>query len=139
MINLIIGKKGSGKTKKLVELSNQLTAKTTGNIVVISNEKKLTFDLSHKVRLISTGEYSISDFCGLYGFICGICAGNYDVTDILVDSIYAIDDIDKNDLISFIEKLNSICDKNNINLTLGLSLEKADLPSELLDLIKENF
>lgn len=136
MINLIIGKKGSGKTKKLVELSNQLTAKTTGNVVVISNEKKLTFDLSHKVRLISTDEYGISDFCGLYGFICGICAGNYDVTDILVDSIYAIDDIDKNDLISFIEKLNSICDKNNINLTLGLSLEKADLPNEILNLIE---
>lgn len=136
MINLIIGKKGSGKTKKLVELSNQLTAKTTGNVVVISNEKKLTFDLSHKVRLISTDEYCISDFCGLYGFICGICAGNYDVTDILVDSIFAIDDVDKNDLISFIEKLNSICDKNDTNLTLGLSVEKSDLPSEILNLVE---
>lgn len=136
MINLIIGKKGAGKTKKLIELSNQLTEKSDGNVVFISNEKNINFNLSHKVRLIGIDEYGVSNFCGLYGFICGICAGNYDVTDILVDSIFALDNVDNDKLISFIEKLNSICDKNHIKLTLGLSLEKPNLPNTVLDLAK---
>ena len=134
MINLIIGKKGSGKTKKLIELSNQLTAKSDGNVVLVSNEKKLTFDLSHKVRLISVNEYGISNFCGLYGFVCGICAGNYDVTDIFVDSIFVLDKTDNDDLESFIERLSLVCERNGIKLTLGLSLEKSDLSSKILDL-----
>lgn len=134
MINLIIGKKGSGKTKKLIELSNHMTEKSNGNVVLISNEKNINFNLSHKVRLISIDEYCVSNFCGLYGFICGICAGNYDVTDILVDSIFALDNVDNSELISFVENLNSICDKNHIKLTLGLSLEKSDLPCDILNL-----
>lgn len=136
MINLIIGKNGSGKTKKLVELSNQQVEKSSGNVVVIGRDRKLTFDLSHKTRLINIDGYNITNFCELYGFICGICAGNYDVTDVLVDTVFNFDEYVKTELINFIEKLNLICDKSNIKLTLALSLEKSDVPDEIMSLIK---
>ena len=135
MINLIIGKKGSGKTKKLIELSNNLLKKTPGNVVVIVDDDKINFDLNHEVRLVNIKNYSVTNFCGLYGFICGICAENYDVAEILIDSIFHSDEFSARDLISFIEKLNLVCQKSKINVTLALSAELADLPSEIMNLV----
>ena len=86
MVTLLIGKKGTGKTKKLISLANEAVAASTGNVVVIEKGSKLTYDVTHKARLIDTEQYLISGYDMLFGFISGICAGNYDVTDILVDS-----------------------------------------------------
>ena len=90
MVTLLIGKKGTGKTKKLISLANEAVAASSGNVVVIEKGAKLTYDVTHKARLIDTDQYSISGYNMLYGFISGICAGNYDVTDILVDSTFKI-------------------------------------------------
>ena len=89
MVTLLIGKKGTGKTKKLISLANEAVAASTGNVVVIEKGSKLTYDVTHKARLIDTEQYLISGYDMLFGFISGICAGNYDVTDILVDSTFA--------------------------------------------------
>ena len=90
MVTLLIGKKGTGKTKKLISLANEAVAASTGNVVVIEKGSKLTYDVTHKARLIDTEQYLISGYDMLFGFISGICAGNYDVTDILVDSTFKI-------------------------------------------------
>ena len=90
MITLLIGKKGSGKTKKLIENANNAVAKSSGNVVVIEKGLKLTYDISHKARLIDTDAYAINGADAMFGFISGICAGNYDVTDIFVDSTLKI-------------------------------------------------
>ena len=84
MVTLLIGKKGTGKTKKLISLANEAVAASTGNVVVIEKGSKLTYDVTHKARLIDTEQYLISGYDMLFGFISGICAGNYDVTDIPV-------------------------------------------------------
>lgn len=133
MINLIIGEKGSGKTKKLVDFSNQLISKSIGDVVFIANGKNLNFDLPHKVRLINIDNYNISDFSELYGFICGICAGNYDLTDILIDSIY--EDI-SDDLNYIIKRFNYICKKFNVNLMMCLPIQKSALSQEVLDVVE---
>ena len=86
MITLIVGKKGSGKTKKLIERANAAVQKSDGNVVVIEKGLKLTYDISHQARLIDVEAYGIQNIDGLYGFISGICAGNYDVTDLYIDS-----------------------------------------------------
>ena len=86
MITLLIGKKGSGKTKKLIELANEAVKNSNGNVVVIEKGLKLTYDISHKARLVDSDAYSIEGLDALVGFISGICAANYDVTDIFVDS-----------------------------------------------------
>lgn len=90
MVTLLIGKKGTGKTKKLIALANEAVAASAGNVVVIEKGAKLTYDVTHKARLIDTEQYLIEGYDMLFGFISGICAGNYDVTDILVDSTFKI-------------------------------------------------
>ena len=79
MVTLLIGKKGTGKTKKLISLANEAVATSAGNVVVIEKGAKLTFDVTHKARLIDTDQYEVQGYDVLYGFVCGICAGNYDV------------------------------------------------------------
>ena len=90
MITLLTGKKGSGKTKKLIDLANAAVEKSNGNVVVVEKGLKLTYDISHAARLIDIDAYDVQGGKGLYGFLAGICAGNYDVTDVFVDSTLKI-------------------------------------------------
>ena len=77
-----------GISDKLIALANEAVAASSGNVVVIEKGSKLTYDVTHKARLIDTEQYLVEGYDMLYGFISGICAGNYDVTDILVDSTF---------------------------------------------------
>lgn len=140
MIDLIVGQKGLGKTKKLVELANNRAAKSDGTVVLIVKESNLTLDLDHSVRLINIRDYNIADFAGLHGFICGVCAGNYDVTDILIDSIFETDKINIDELVGFIEGLSEVCRKSNAALTLAVPVVVSDLPDKMrsLAMIKEH-
>ena len=108
MVTLIIGKKGSGKTKKLIQLANEAVAKSTGNVVVIEKGAKLTYDVTHKARLIDTDVYGIKGYNMLLGFISGICAGNYDVTDIFVDSTFKICTEAVDGIEEFVSKLSDL-------------------------------
>ena len=90
MITLLTGKKGSGKTKKHLDKANAAVEKSDGNVVVVEKGLKLTYDISHSARLIDIDSYDVKGGKGLYGFLAGICAGNYDVTDIFVDSTLKI-------------------------------------------------
>lgn len=135
MIDLLVGQKGLGKTKKLVELANERTSKSDGTVVLVAKENNLTFDLAHSVRLIGIKDYDIDDFMGLYGFICGVCAGNYDVTDILIDSIFEPDKINIDELVSFIERLARICQNSDITLTLAVPVVITDLPDRMQSVV----
>jgi len=86
MVTLILGKKGSGKTKRLIDMCNAAMAASKGNVVFIEKDSTLTYDLSHKARLAVADSYDIQGFDSFYGFIAGMCAGNYDITDVFVDS-----------------------------------------------------
>lgn len=128
MVTLLIGRKGSGKTKKLIAQANEAVTKSTGNVVVIEKGAKLTYDVTHKARLIDTDQYQIAGYDVLFGFISGICAGNYDVTDIFVDSTFKICSDDKNDLKTFVSKLKALSDNAETNITLLISADKEELP-----------
>ncbi len=127
MVNIIIGNKGSGKTKKLIELTNQAVENSNGNVVVLDKGTKLNYDVTHKARLINSDDYYIDGFYSLYGFLGGICAGNYDVTDILIDSIFKICDRDFNQLSEFLTKAANLSKKTNTNLYLVISADKDEL------------
>lgn len=90
MVTLILGKKGSGKTKRLIDMCNAAMAASKGNVVFIEKDSTLTYDLSHKARLAVADSYDIQGFDSFYGFIAGMCAGNYDITDVFVDSTLKI-------------------------------------------------
>ncbi len=128
MVTLLIGHKGSGKTKKLISLANEAVTKSSGNVVVIEKGAKLTYDVTHKARLIDTDQYKISGYDVLFGFISGICAGNYDVTDIFVDSTFKICSNDKEALKDFVSKLNVLSENAETNVTLLISADKSELP-----------
>ena len=90
MLKLIIGKKGSGKTKTLISMVNDALNMTKGDVVCIEKGDKLKFDIRYQCRLIDAEEYLIDDGQSLFGFISGILASNHDVTDIFIDSALKI-------------------------------------------------
>ena len=113
MIKLIVGKKGSGKTKILVEMVNAAAKTTDGNIVCVEKKPKLTYDLDHSVRLLEADAYGISGFDAFYGYVAGLLSGNYDITEIYVDSILKICGQDLDALGNFFDKINPIAEAAN--------------------------
>ena len=131
MVTLIIGKKGTGKTKKLIQLANEAVAKSSGNVVVIEKGAKLTYDVTHKARLIDTDVYGVKGYDMLLGFISGICAGNYDVTDIFVDSTFKICPEAVNGIETFVKKLDLLSKESEANFTILVSSAEGELPKGL--------
>jgi len=132
MVKLLVGNKGCGKTKKLISYANEAVAKSNGNVVVIEKGAKLMYDVTHKARLIDAKQYQIQGYDMLYGFIGGICAGNYDVTDILVDSTLKICGPDLNELKVFIDKISILAEGTETDITFLISADAADLPDGII-------
>lgn len=131
MVTLLIGKKGSGKTKKLIQLANEAVAASQGNVVVIEKGAKLTYDITSKARLIDTDQYQIKGYDMLFGFLSGICAGNYDVTDILIDSTFKICPEAVGGLEAFTKKLQDLSENSEANFVVLISAAEEDIPSDL--------
>ncbi len=136
MITLILGKKGSGKTKKLLDMCNEAVAQSKGNVVFIEKDTTLTYNLSHKVRLVAADEYAIRGFDGFYGYIAGMCAGNYDITDIFVDSTLKIGG-DIANLLGFVEKLKKLSEMANTNIVMSVSADRSEIDARIADLATE--
>lgn len=137
MIKLIIGNKGAGKTKKLIDLVNACVENSDGNVVCIEKEPKLTYDVSSKARLLETETYGINGHKAFYGFLAGICAGNYDVTDILVDATFKIVGRDYAELVKFFTMLSELSNASDVNFIFTISCDKEDLPVEIFDICEE--
>ena len=133
MITLILGHKGSGKTKKLMALCNAAVEQSKGNVVFIEKDNTLTYDLSHKARLVAAEDYAIKGFDALYGYIAGRCAGNYDITDIFVDSVLKIGGSDLEALADFVEKLGHL----NTRVVMSVSADKNEIPARVATLAEE--
>ncbi len=131
MVTLLIGKKGTGKTKKLIALANEAVAASSGNVVVIEKGSKLTYDVTHKARLVDTEQYLIEGYDMLFGFISGICAGNYDVTDILVDSTFKVCPEGLNGIEEFTKKLQQLSQTASTNIVLLISADEQDIPDSI--------
>lgn len=137
MLKLIIGKKGSGKTKKLIDAVTAAADASNGNVVCIEKSSTLTLNITHRVRLVDTDRYGISGYDAFYGFISGICAGNYDVTHIGIDAVLRICDRDYAALASFLKKLDALSKDANTDFILTVSAEKEELPKEIFDFAEE--
>ena len=125
MIRVIMGKKGSGKTKSVIELINNAVQTEHGNVVCIEKGNKLTFDIHYHIRLVEASDYDIADYTALKGFISGMYAGNYDITHVFIDSLTKIVGVDlDNRTEEFLDWLNAFSDKNSIKFTVSISADE---------------
>ena len=130
MIKLLIGKKGSGKTKTLIAQVNAAAEVAKGNVIFISNNtSSAMYDVARSVRMIDTTDFDIINYTEFEGFICGIISGNYDITDVFVDGLFKIVDGDNLDgLEKFLARLSKISEKFNISFVLSLSIDIDSAP-----------
>lgn len=130
MIRVIMGKKGTGKTKQMIDMINEAVQSEHGNVVCIEKGSKLTFDIHYQIRLVDSSEYDVANFTALKGFISGLHAGNYDITHIFIDSLTKIVPTEGyNDVEEFLNWLNNFGEKNGIKFTITIS-DEPDLAPE---------
>lgn len=122
MLKLIIGVKGTGKTKTLINLVNGALEVTKGDVVCIEKGTQLRYDIKPAARLVNADEYMITDAQSLYGFIAGILASNHDVTDLFVDGTLKICQKDYVAFDNLLNELANLLEKININLTMTVSM-----------------
>ena len=122
MLKLIIGVKGTGKTKNLINLVNTAVENSHGDVVCIEKGTKLRYDVKYKVRLIDVEEYFVGDTQSLYGFVAGILASNHDVTDLFIDSALKICNNDIAAFDKFVEEINALAAKLNVKITITSSI-----------------
>ena len=131
MINIIMGLKGSGKTKKLIDSINQAVESAQGDVVCIEYGKKLTYDVSHRVRLVDSKEYGINNLDMLKGFLSGLHAGNFDITNVYIDNLYKTIGTDRAAGEAFILWCAQFAETNAMNITVTVSDDPAGASEEV--------
>ncbi len=129
MVKLIIGKKGTGKTKQLIECVNEAVQTDKGHISFVNNGKRHIFDLDSKVRMVDTSEFGIDSYSALYGLVCGMLAQDYDISNIFIDSLTKIitaETLDGSE--KFLSGLDMLSQKFNVSITITVSVEAEDAP-----------
>ncbi|MBE6788517.1 MAG: hypothetical protein E7539_02525 [Ruminococcaceae bacterium] len=129
MIKLIIGNKGTGKTKKLIELVHDAVKDSKGNVICVEKGATLTYDIKPQVRLIDSEAYDINGYDMCYAFLAGLFAGNYDITEVFVDSILKIGGRDLEALGAFFDKLDKI--SADVELVFTVSADADELPASV--------
>ena len=122
MVKLILGLKGSGKTKTLIGMVNEAVDTSKGAVICIEKGDKLRYDVKHQARLIDANEYFVDDAQSLFGFVAGIFASNHDVTDLFIDSALKICQNDMAAFDKFLDEMNALVEKLNINVVMTSSL-----------------
>ena len=130
MVKIIMGLKGSGKTKKLVELVREAVNVGDGDVVCIEKDRKLTYDIPYQARLIDAGAYAIGTYEFLKGFISGIHAGNYDITELYVDGILKVGGRDYEALGKTLAAVDALAGEN-VKVIVTVSADEAELPDSV--------
>lgn len=130
MIKLITGKKGSGKTKILIDMINEAATNTNGCVICIEKGNALTYDINHSVRLCDTEHYDIDGYSAFYGFVAGLLAGNYDIKEVFVDSILKVGGRDYDALGKLLASINKIA--QDVTVVFTVSADVSELPESVL-------
>ncbi len=133
MLKLIIGVKGTGKTKTLISMVNEAVEKSEGTVVCIEKGVGLRFDVKYTARLINTNDYLIFDAEALYGFVAGILASNHDVTDLFIDSALKISNNDMVAFEAFLKEIDELSNKIDVNIVMTSSIPA----EEASDIVKK--
>ena len=135
MVQMIIGKKGKGKTKQLLDKVNTSIKTANGNIVYIDKSSKHMLELNNKIRLIDASGYGLKNSDEFIGFILGIISQDHDLEEMYLYSFLKVAKLEDADITATIKELNSISKAFNVNFILSVSLDKEELPAELAEYI----
>ncbi|MDI9470063.1 MAG: hypothetical protein QM296_07645 [Bacillota bacterium] len=132
MVKVIIGPQGSGKTGRLIDAVNQYAGDEAAKVVLIEHGRRLDRVVSHRIRLVEITEYPINGYDSLLGFVGGLCAMDYDLTDIYIDSLFKVagsDDLDE--AACFLEQLEVFSEAHDVDIHLIISMREEDVPEVL--------
>ena len=126
MVKVIMGPKGTGKTKQMIDLINTAVETEHGNVVAIAHDSKLTFDINYKIRLVETSDYDIPNYDTLKGFLYGLYASNYDITHVFIESLNKLVSTEnKADVEAFLDWLEAFSQKSGIKYTVSISEDES--------------
>mgnify|MGYP003290853777 CR=1 FL=1 len=131
MVQLIVGKKGKGKTKHLLDKVNAEVLNASGNIVYLDKSVKHMYELNNKIRLIDVSSYMVGTSDEFVGFVCGIISQDHDLEQMYFDSFLKIACLEDKDIEPVVQKLEAISEKFNVNFVISVSLDEDELPASL--------
>lgn len=132
MVQLVMGLKGSGKTKRLIEMVNAALLEESGDVVVIEKDKKLTYDIPYQARLVFASDYSIGTVEFFKGLLSGLHAGNYDITHIFIDNfVKMMPGVTEEQIEEFLRWLDAFSQKENVTFTVSMTLDPDAVSEEI--------
>ncbi|MBR1770446.1 MAG: twitching motility protein PilT [Lachnospiraceae bacterium] len=135
MVQLIVGRKGKGKTKQLLDKVNSEIKNIEGSIVYLDKSTKHMYELNNKVRLIDASQYMISNSSEFIGFVCGILSQDHDLQQMYFDSFLKIAALEDQDITETIDKLSKVSEKFHVDFIVSISLDESELPESVKDKI----
>ena len=128
MVNLLVGHKGSGKTKKMIDLANERALEADGSLIFINKNERLMYDLTHTIRIVCMDDYpAITNSDEYIGFIYGIISSDHDIKAMYIDSLLKHADVTLEDLPVFIERLKKITEQHDIEFIVSVSAETEEM------------
>ena len=137
MIEIICGEKGTGKTKRIISLANDVSDKAKGSIVFIDDDNSYMYDLGYSIRFINVTDYALNDPDMFLGFLCGLCASDFDLEYVFVDRFENVIKADLSVLEGFFEQLNKLADQHSLHIVLSVSKGEEVLPEFMRPYIQE--
>ena len=128
MVEIIVGVKGKGKTKRLLEMANEAVKDAKGTVVYLDKSAKHMYELSNKIRLINVNDFDIMSSDGFTGFVSGIISQDHDLETMVLDSFLKLANLEGGDITPVIDALEKIGEKYNVKFVLSVSMDAADLP-----------
>ncbi|MCM1057821.1 MAG: twitching motility protein PilT [Firmicutes bacterium] len=135
MVQLIVGRKGKGKTKQLLDKVNNEIKEISGNIVYLDKSTKHMYELNNKVRLIDVSQYMIENDSEFIGFVCGVVSQDHDLQQMYFDSFLKIACLEGKDITAAVEKLEALSRKFEVNFILSISMDESELPAGMKEKI----
>lgn len=133
MIQLIVGNKGKGKTKVILDKVNNEVKEKAGNVVYLDKSTEHMFELNNKVRLIDVSDFGIENADQFIGFIAGIISQDHDLEDMYLDCFLKIANVESQDIIPVLNKIEKLGDKYNVNFVVSITMDSSCIPEELKD------
>ena len=131
MIQVIAGKKGSGKTKRLIDLTNTTAREAAHDVVFLDDDNRYMFDVDHKVRFINAEDYHIHNADMFIGFLCGMLSSNFDIGTVFIDAFLNLCHLELNNTEKVVATLAELGGKHNVDFVLSLSADPEELPDHL--------